>query len=170
MSERVLLLNIWFLPQQIIPWHAAIKMVYEQTVDVVAEYAETISSPSVTWNMPAVVRLKRPHRGARHGVKFSRMNVYLRDDFRCQYCGQTHDWNELSHDHVVPRAHGGRTVWGNIVAACRRCNSRKGQRSCDEAGMWPLRRPVKPERLPAPRPVIDLTRAPVEWHPFLVPA
>jgi 5-methylcytosine-specific restriction endonuclease McrA len=169
MSHRVLLLNSWYLPHAIIPWHAAIKLVYEKTVDVVAEYSETISSPSVTWQMPAVVRLRKPHRARRAGVKFSRMNVYLRDRFTCQYCGQRFEWEELSYDHVVPRTHGGRTNFQNITTACKPCNTRKADRSCDEAGMFPRTLPIKPDSLPHYRPLIELERAPVEWHPFLKP-
>lgn len=166
MSERVLLLNNWFLPTRVIPWQDAIKMVYEKTVDVVAEYSETVSSPSVTWNMPAVIRLRRQP-SVRRKIKFSRMNVYQRDDFRCQYCGKRHAWDKLSYDHIVPRARGGRTTYTNIVSACKPCNSRKGRKSCDEAGMWPLREPQVPRHLPSPRPRIDVELAPEEWLPYL---
>jgi 5-methylcytosine-specific restriction endonuclease McrA len=170
MSQRVLLLNSWYLPHSIIPWHAAIKLVYEASVDVVAEYAETISSPSVTWQMPAVVRLKKVYKNRRKEVKFSRMNVYTRDNFTCQYCGTKHAWAQLSYDHVVPRAHGGQTTWSNIVTACYGCNSRKGKRSCDESGMFPINVPKRPAWLVRPGLMVELERAPVEWHPYLVRA
>jgi hypothetical protein len=66
---------------------------------------------------------------------FTRFNVFLRDGFTCQYCGQA---GELTFDHVVPRSHGGRTTWENIVAACPPCNLRKGGRTPLQAGM-PIR-------------------------------
>ena len=72
----------------------------------------------------------------RRGIRFSRANVYQRDGYRCQYCRQKFSARELSYDHVVPRAAGGRTCWENIVTACRPCNTRKGSRGCDESGMW----------------------------------
>ena len=144
MSKRVLLLTPWYFPTRVLHWQDAVKMVYEETVDVVAEYDEEIRSPSVTWKVPAVVRLKRLAANAKRGVKFSRRNVYQRDGHRCQYCGERKPESELSYDHVVPRASGGRTNWLNIVTACRTCNTRKGSRTCDEAGMWPLRAPVVP--------------------------
>ena len=83
-------------------------MIYEGTVDVLAEYEEQLCSPSVTWQMPAVVRLRRNVGSHKKGVKFSRMNVYQRDKFTCQYCGKKFRWSELTYDHLVPRARGGR--------------------------------------------------------------
>ncbi len=99
----------------------------------------------------------------------SRFNVYARDGFRCQYCGQRSALRELTYDHVVPRCRGGRTVWDNIVTACRPCNNKKGRKTCDEAGMFPLREPIKPRTLPTVSPVIDVERALAEWHDFLRP-
>lgn len=168
MSERkVLLLSSWYLPHAIIPWQAAAKMMYEQTIDVLASYDEELNSPSVSWKMPAVIRLRKAHRSQRKGPKFSRMNVYLRDKFCCQYCRKRFDWGKLSYDHVVPRSHGGRTNWTNIVTSCRPCNTHKANRTCDEAGMFPLHDPVRPKSLPTNRPLIEAHRAPAEWLPYL---
>lgn len=87
MSTRTLLLSSYYLPVRVLHWQDAIKMVYEGTVRVVVEYDETVSSPSVTWKVPAVIALKRSVRKYVKGaVKFSRRNVYARDSFRCQYC------------------------------------------------------------------------------------
>jgi 5-methylcytosine-specific restriction endonuclease McrA len=75
-------------------------------------------------------------------VAFTRFNLFLRDEFRCQYCGTKGD---LTFDHVVPRASGGVTSWENVVAACSPCNLRKGSRSLRQCGMSlrkPPRRPV----------------------------
>src|SRR5690606_31099796 len=118
-SKRVLLLTPWYFPIRVLRWQDAVKMKYEGTVDVVAEYAEEVRSPSVTWKLPAVVRLRRMAPSNKRGVKFSRVNVYQRDGYRCQYCGKKFPARELSYDHVVPRAAGGRTVWENIVTACK---------------------------------------------------
>jgi 5-methylcytosine-specific restriction endonuclease McrA len=73
----------------------------------------------------------------------------------------------LSYDHVVPRSAGGETTWVNIVTACKTCNSVKDDKSCDQAGMWPLKAPVKPRSLPLTGPIVDLDTAPDEWKPFL---
>ena len=72
-------------------------------------------------------------------MAFTRFNLFLRDEFRCQYCGSKGD---LTFDHVVPRARGGITSWENVVAACSRCNLRKGSRSLRQAGLA-LRKPPR---------------------------
>ncbi len=168
MTTRTLLLTPWYVPTQILRWQDAIKMVYEETVDVIVEYDEEVRSPSVTWRMPAVVRLRKLKRDrTQNSVKFSRVNVYARDKRRCQYCGERFDEADLSYDHVVPKRAGGRRTWANIVTACKACNSRKGSRSCDEVGMWPIRSPREPSSLPLTGPRIDVEKAPEEWQDFL---
>jgi 5-methylcytosine-specific restriction endonuclease McrA len=170
MTHRTLLLSPWYFPVKILRWEDAVKMRYEETADVVAEYSEEIRSPSITWRVPAVMRLRRMPGATKRGVKFSRANVYQRDSYRCQYCGKRFPLSELSYDHVVPRAAGGRTVWENIVTACRPCNTRKDSMGCDEAGMWPLTAPYRPKSLPLTAPLIDPSTAPEQWRAFLVTA
>lgn len=167
MSRKTLLLAPWYFPMKVLRWEDAIKMIYEGTVDVVVEYSETISSPSVTWQMPAVIRLRRLSDNLKNGLKFSRKNIYTRDKFKCQYCGERFEYDDLTMDHVVPKSAGGRRTWTNIVAACRECNSRKADRTCDEAGMWPIQHPVVPKSLPLVGPVINPETAPEEWQGFL---
>lgn len=168
MEKRALLLTPWYFPLRIIKWQDAVKMMYEGNVDVIVSYDETISSPSVTWNVPAVIRLhKLPYRHKR-GMKFSRLNVYTRDRFTCQYCDKRFGWKELSYDHVVPRSSGGRTEWTNIVTACKKCNCKKSNRTCDESGMWPKNHPVMPRTLPLNTQIDCETHlVPQEWEPFL---
>jgi 5-methylcytosine-specific restriction endonuclease McrA len=163
---KTLLLSSHYLPIRIISWERAIKMRFEGTADVVAEYKDEISSPSVTWKVPAVVRERRTAK-VKHAIRFSRQNVYLRDGYRCQYCGEGFEAKGLTYDHVVPRCQGGKTEWTNIVAACHACNSKKGGLECDAIGLFPMKQPVRPKWLPAARPVINRDLAPVEWIPFL---
>jgi 5-methylcytosine-specific restriction endonuclease McrA len=73
-------------PLKIITWQGAVKMKYEGTVDVLAEYDDEICSPSVTWQTPAVIRLRKNTTSKKHRVRFSRINIYTRDNFTCQYC------------------------------------------------------------------------------------
>ncbi len=163
---RTLLLSANYFPIRVISWERAIKMRFEGTADVVAEYSDEISSPSVTWKVPAVVRERRVAK-VKHVIRFSRTNVYLRDGYRCQYCGDRFDAKGLTYDHVVPRCEGGKTDWLNVVACCRACNSSKGSKSCDEWGRWPLNAPTRPKVLPAARPAIARDSAPAEWLAFL---
>jgi len=141
MSKKALLLSSWYLPMRVLGWQDAVKLVYVGNVDVLAEYAEEIRSPSVTWKMPAVLRQRRTVPPRALGVKFSRTNVYLRDKYTCQYCFRRLPEKELTFDHVVPRSRGGRKTFTNIVTACRPCNARKGHRTCDEAGCSPAASP-----------------------------
>ena len=118
----------------------------------------------------ADIRERAAERKSRRGVRFSRLNVYTRDAFTCQYCAKQLPQRALSYDHVIPRVAGGRTEWTNIVTACKPCNNRKGHLTCDEAGMWPLREPVRPKSLPFVGPFVDRDRAPPEWRGFLNPS
>lgn len=163
---RTLLLSANYFPIRIIPWDRAIKMRYEGTVDVVAEYADVARSPSLEWRVPAVIRQRRNVK-QRPGVKFSPLNVFRRDRFQCQYCGEHFSRHDLTCDHVVPESHGGKRDWENIVAACRPCNYRKADKECDECGMFPITAPVRPRWLPPSTEWIDRDRAPVEWLAYL---
>lgn len=167
MHTKTLLLSPYYFPIKVLRWEDAVKMRYEGTADVVAEYDDEIRSPSVTWKMPAVMRLRKMPSTRKRGVRFSRANVYRRDHYRCQYCGRHFPENQLSYDHVVPRASGGRTDWTNIVTACRPCNLRKANKSCDDAGMFPLNQPVRPRSLPLAAPRIDRANVPEEWLGFV---
>ena len=119
MHTRTLLLSPWYIPLKVLRWQDAVKMRYEGTADVLAEYEDEIASPSVVWKMPAVMRLRRMPMPRKRGLRFSRLNVYQRDGFRCQYCGGKFPVASLSYDHVVPRSAGGSTTWTNIVTACK---------------------------------------------------
>src|SRR4029077_4227246 len=114
----------------------------------------------------AVVRLKKAIGGKKQAVRFSRVNVYTRDGFRCQYCGEKKEMRGLNYDHVVPRVRGGKTTWENIVTSCYACNDRKGSRTPEEAGMKLLRKPIKPTSLPL-APVVRFEKdVPSVWRMY----
>ncbi len=164
MYATTLLLTPWMMPHKVISWQTAVVMAYLGKVEVLEVYDETIRSPSTEMSTPAVVRLKRPLAGLKRAVKFSRVNVYARDDFRCQYCGAKKRPDELSYDHVVPRVQGGITAWENIVTACHPCNRKKCGRTPEQAAMPLLKRPVKPRTLPIATPVVrDRASMPAPW-------
>jgi 5-methylcytosine-specific restriction endonuclease McrA len=127
-----LILNADGLPLSVVPlstlnWQAAIKLQFLENAEVLAHYEDwDVHSPSTTIQVPAVLLL-RDYVKVNRGVKFSRANVLLRDDYQCQYCGKDckHDKSLLTLDHVVPRFHGGKTRWENVVAACGPCNLEK---------------------------------------------
>ena len=127
-----------YYPLSLWPWQEAIKAAFLERVDIVAEYSAVVRSPSTKIRIPSVVVLKdyvRP----RKQIAFTRFNLFLRDEFQCQYCGAK---GELTFDHVVPRSKGGLTNWENVVAACAACNFRKGSSSLRQAGLS-LRKPPR---------------------------
>ncbi len=167
--ERTLVLNASYEPINIIPWKKAITLLFQGKVEVIAEYDREIRSVSFSIKLPSILRLlryvKMKNNFAR--VKFTRMNIYRRDDFTCQYCGQKMPTEELTFDHVVPVARGGDKRWENIVTCCIDCNHRKGGRTPEEAGMRLVRTPRAPDWLPAIKFTIGFRNAPESWRDYL---
>ena len=129
-----------YYPLSLWTWQDAIKAAYLDRVTIVAEYDHVVRSQRDEIRIPSVVVLKdfvQPQKR----VAFTRFNLFLRDEFCCQYCGAKGD---LTFDHVIPRARGGVTSWENVVAACSPCNLRKGSRSLRECGLQLNRKPRQP--------------------------
>ena len=129
-----------YYPLSIWCWQDAIKAVFMDRVNIVEEYDREIHSPSTALRLPSVISLKRYVKPARYPA-FTRFNLFLRDEFTCQYCG---DREDLTFDHVIPRAYGGMTSWENVTTACAPCNLRKGGRTPHEAAMHPMQSPFRP--------------------------
>jgi 5-methylcytosine-specific restriction endonuclease McrA len=140
-----LLLNADFnpisiLPLSVIDWQHALKLYFLDRITVLETYENrVVRSEHLSVGIPAVAMTKE-YFNFKKGVKFSRHNLYLRDLYTCQYCGDTFRTEELTIDHVIPRTLGGKTVWENTVASCKPCNSNKGHKL-----MKPLRMPFKPD-------------------------
>lgn len=155
-------------PHRIVDWQAAVCLVYTGKATVLEEYDDILEGPSMTMAMPAVLMLSRGSVPYKKGVKFSRVNVFTRDGFKCQYCGSHKQMRDLNYDHVIPRRAGGKTTWENIVTSCYPCNDRKAGRTPAQAGMRLLREPHKPERLPLGHPTLNMITVPEVWKPYLV--
>ena len=82
-------------------------------------------------------------------IKFTRRNIFARDEFTCQYCGKKYRLEELQLEHVVPKSKGGKSTWANTVCACHSCNTEKRNRTPEEAGMKLIRKPHTPKFLPS---------------------
>jgi len=130
-----------YFPLSLWPWQEAIKAAFLDRVTIVAEYDTEVHSPSITMRLPSVVVLRDYVKPARYPA-FTRFNLFLRDEFACQYCGAK---GEMTFDHVLPRSRGGRTTWDNVVAACARCNLRKANMTLRQARMRLGRRPYRPD-------------------------
>jgi len=143
-----LVLNADFRPLNYFPlslwsWQDAIKAVCLERVTIISEYEQSISSPTTVINLPSVIALKE-YVPQNRNPAFTRFNVFLRDRFSCQYCGNGFSASDLTFDHVVPRSKGGRTNWTNVVAACSPCNLRKSNKLPGQCNMHPLLRPSAP--------------------------
>lgn len=165
--EQVLLLNITYEPLKIINWKRAITLLLLNKVEVLEEYGREIRSVSFTIKLPSVIRLLKMVKRPNDDVKFSRQNIYARDKYRCQYCGKRFCSEELTYDHVIPKARGGKTEWTNIVTCCVKCNRKKGGYIPSEVGMKLIRKPCRPTWLPALKITIGFREVPHTWRDYL---
>lgn len=143
-----LVLNADFRPLSYFPlsvwsWQDAVKAVVLDRVSVLSEYETEVRSPSFALRLPSVIALREYIPSARRPA-FTRFNVFLRDSFECQYCGDDLPAQDLTFDHVIPRSRGGRTSWENVVAACGPCNLRKADKLPRECHMLPRQIPRQP--------------------------
>jgi 5-methylcytosine-specific restriction endonuclease McrA len=167
--EQTLLLNASYEPLRIVHWQKAITLWCQGKVEVISVYDREIRAVSFTIRLPSIIRLLRYVRVKRRVdyVPFSRANIYARDEYTCQYCGDPFPMSELTFDHVVPVANGGRKDWENIVTCCVTCNRQKGGRTPEQAGMRLVRTPRRPVSTPAIRITIGLRNAPDSWRDYL---
>jgi 5-methylcytosine-specific restriction endonuclease McrA len=145
MSDTLLLNSnyepISVLPLSVINWQHAIKLMYLGRVHVLETYPNWIvHSERLAINVPSVC-VTRDYFHYKKAVKFSRYNLYMRDLFKCQYCDDVFDYEELTIDHVVPRFAGGKTTWTNCVTSCKSCNGAKGHNT----NIKPRIKPYKPD-------------------------
>ncbi len=118
--EMTLLLNASYEPLRVENWQRAINLLWQGKVEVLEFYDRDIRGVSISFKLPSVMRLLNfvKLRSRHHSVKFSRINIFTRDRYTCQYCYKRVPTEDLTFDHVVPIAKGGRKTWENIVTAC----------------------------------------------------
>jgi len=183
LDTAVLVLNRVYQPVHVTSVRRAISLLYQGVAKALDEqfqlfdfeswsalaaaaHDEAIHTPSRRIRVPRVIVLVAHAMLPRVRVRFSRFNVYARDDSTCQYCGRRLPRSELNLDHVVPRSRGGRTSWENVVCSCVACNLRKGGRTPGEAGMDLLRSPLRPRWNPLFRSAARRALY-QQWMPFL---
>ncbi|MGB0909992.1 MAG: HNH endonuclease [Nitrospirales bacterium] len=167
--EMTLLLNATYEPLRVVGWQKAITLLWQGKVEVLEFHERDVRGVSISFKLPSVMRLLKMVKLRRnyHAVKFSRINIFTRDNYTCQYCEKPFRTEELTFDHVMPIAKGGKKTWENIVTACWRCNNRKSGRLPHEASMKLLKKPVKPRWTPRLTLMIGIRNAPESWRDYL---
>lgn len=166
-THRTLVLSQGFEPVKIVSWQRALTLLFLGKVEVIEEYDRNVKTTSLVIKIPAVVRLREAFRRHKKPVKFSRINIYGRDKYTCQYCGVKKLISELTYDHVVPRSKGGKTTWTNIATCCSDCNRKKANRTPVEAGMRLLKTPVQPTATPVLVVTVSRESVPDAWRDYL---
>jgi len=151
MSHEVLVLNSDYEPLNVCNLRRALVLLYLGKADILHAREDAVVLPpagtqELPWPAPSVVRLKYHVKRPLPELKLSRRSIFARDNYTCQYCGvQSRD---LTIDHILPKRHGGGLQWDNLVACCRRCNTRKGDKLLQHSGMKLARRPRRPRYVP----------------------
>jgi len=141
----VLVLNQDYSPLTVSSVQRAFLLIFLGKAELIeANKKKELRSITASYPFPSVVRIKQYVNMPYKGVVMSRHNIFKRDNGQCQYCGTTKD---LTLDHVIPRSKGGKSTWTNLVTACKKCNSVKGDYSLEKAGMKLMTRPQKPSYL-----------------------
>lgn len=159
--SRVLLLNASFEPLRIISLHKAVLLLVEDKAEVIEARDGAIRSPSITLPNPSVIRLTKYIKvPIRKKIPLSNRSILNRDGYVCGYCLKT----ATTIDHIIPRSKGGPHEWMNLVAACTKCNHKKGNRLLSDLG-WELK--IQPT-VPEGRRWLVLGLAEREtWNPYL---
>jgi len=144
-SMKALKLDATYRPVEVIDALEALVLCIVGKAKAIETYAREISSPSKTFKVPAVIVLKNVVRYRFGGIMCNRQNIIWRDNNVCQYCTKTFPTEKLTIDHLIPKSRGGQNKWTNLVAACKKCNQKKGCRTPQECGMIPIRTPTKPK-------------------------
>jgi hypothetical protein len=158
-SHKCLLLNADFSPLSIIDWKKAIYWYYKYennprySIEIIDFYKNDHINGvnNKKYPIPAVVITRRFFKINNRSLNFSRKNIFIRDDYTCQYCNQKYDVKNLTYDHVIPKSlwknnQGSPTCWTNIVTACVPCNRKKGNKTPQQANMPILNVPIKPNK------------------------
>ena len=134
---------ISYFPLSLWNWQSSIKAVFLNRVNIIAEYDSEVRSSSFSMRIPSVIALKK-YVPISKKPPFTRFNLFLRDNFSCQYCGEVFNSNDLTFDHVIPKSKGGKTRWENVVASCSKCNLKKSNLLLSQVNMKLIKKPYQP--------------------------
>lgn len=163
--NTVLVLNMTWEPLAVARIGRALSLLDRGRAEAIEHYVEPIRTSSCSIPRPSVIRLVNMVKRPRPKVRFTRHNVFKRDDFTCQFCGGRPKAQDLTIDHVHPTSRGGKDEWSNTVSACVKCNRKKGARTPEEARMPLRQKPYEPHMSGYLHLFSSDTRP--EWLPFL---
>jgi len=188
-GERTLVLNSSYHVVGILKWQDAISHLYEGDAEMLHEWHTDTeeftpiaydrevanSNRKYVWKIPAIIRLLDSNVMPKHrAVKYSKINVFYRDDYTCQYCGfkaehgvVVNKKKKITIDHVHPQSLGGKTNFENCVAACSECNSKKGDKTLAEVGFKLLRKPVVPTNSSLQKRKMTKKKVHPSWEKYL---
>lgn len=141
---NTIVLNADYTYLNIIPWQKAIKLLIKDKAEVIKETNTQVKNcdNKYSFSIPLVLKLvKMVQIVYKNKVPFSRKNIFVRDQYTCQYCGAKEN---LNIDHIVPSSKGGKTCFENCMTSCVECNTKKGNRTPEEAQMTLKRKPYEP--------------------------
>ncbi len=142
---KTLKLDAAYRPIEIISGTEALVMCLIGKARTIETYDKFIHSPSKIFKIPSVIVLCRVIKFRFNALHCNRKSIFARDNHICQYCEKSFGDKELTLDHILPKSRGGDKIWTNIVAACKKCNQKKGNKRPDEAGMTLMKTPRKPK-------------------------
>jgi 5-methylcytosine-specific restriction endonuclease McrA len=153
---------------RIVSWQKAIILWFQEKVEILEYHSSYARSSKDKFQLPSVLKLKSYVRlKNKNYVRFCRENVYLRDEYTCQYCAHQFHPKQLTLDHVIPASKKGEKSWTNVVTACRECNQKKANRTPTQAKMPLLNEPKMPHWLPFADYEFKRGQIPDNWLQYL---
>lgn len=146
MSSTTLLLNIDYTFNNFIDARKAVRLVVKGKAEVLKYSDRVIKSYNQLVRIPLVLKLIKAIRGLyKKGISLSRKAIIIRDEYKCQYCGNSLGKdNKPTIDHIIPKSRGGKHSFENCVACCSKCNGIKNNRTPREANMFLIKQPIHP--------------------------
>jgi 5-methylcytosine-specific restriction endonuclease McrA len=165
-SHEVLVLNSNYEPLNVCNMRRAVALLLLGKAEVLEHRERPVATGSGEFQAPSVLKMNYQVRRPMPQLRLSRHSVLARDNYTCQYCGVR--GRDLTIDHVVPKWAGGPHTWDNLVACCRRCNLKKGDKTPQQARMKLARRPKRPHFVPyLSLPLYLKAQTKDEWRIYL---
>ena len=155
-------LDAAYQPLEIIEGLRGFSMVYSGRARAIENHSEMLNA---LFYYPSIIVLKNYIRKRPVHLSPTRMNIYWRDEYKCQYCCGRFSPSQLTLDHVIPKSRGGQKSWQNLVTCCERCNQKKADRTPPEASMTLFKKPVAPSfNIIRTKPLVKI---PFSWKDYI---